>query len=92
MVTRREIASDPPNVYTRDLKANERVALTSYPDPAPPLKGAKAEMVTYQRKDGVQLRATIYTPPGWTPAQGHAAGAAVGLSARVHRSDDRRAR
>jgi dipeptidyl aminopeptidase/acylaminoacyl peptidase len=70
VVTRRETRSDAPNVYTRDLKANERVALTSYADPAPPLKGAKAEMVTYQRKDGVQLRATIYTPPGWTPAQG----------------------
>ena len=24
-------------------------------------------MVTYQRNDGVELRATIYTPPGWTP-------------------------
>jgi dipeptidyl aminopeptidase/acylaminoacyl peptidase len=70
VVTRRETRGDPPNAYTRDLKANERVALTSYPDPAPALKGAKAEMVTYQRKDGVQLRATIYTPPGWTPAQG----------------------
>jgi dipeptidyl aminopeptidase/acylaminoacyl peptidase len=70
VVTRRESRSDAPNVFTRDLKAHERVALTSYPDPAPPLKGAKAEMVTYQRKDGVQLRATIYTPPGWTPAQG----------------------
>jgi dipeptidyl aminopeptidase/acylaminoacyl peptidase len=70
VVTRRETRTDPPNAYSRDLKANERVVLTSYPDPAPPLKGAKAEMVTYQRKDGVQLRATIYTPPGWTPAQG----------------------
>ena len=70
VVTRHESRSDAPNVYTRDLKANERVALTTYADPAPPLKGAKAEMVTYTRKDGVQLRATIYTPPGWTPAQG----------------------
>ena len=70
VVTRRETRGDPPNVYTRDLKVNERVALTRYPDPAPTLKGAKAEMVTYQRKDGVQLRATIYTPPGWTPSQG----------------------
>ena len=70
VVTKRESRTDAPNFFTRDLEANERVALTSYPDPAPPLKGAKAEMVTYQRKDGVQLRATIYTPPGWTPAQG----------------------
>ena len=89
VVTRRESRTDAPNVFTRDLKANERVALTSYPDPAPPLKGAKAEMVTYQRKDGVQLRATIYTPPGWTPAQGAPACAAVGLPARVHRSAQR---
>ncbi|MDH4064080.1 MAG: prolyl oligopeptidase family serine peptidase [Acidobacteriota bacterium] len=70
IVTRHESRTDAPNIYARDVKANERVALTSYADPAPPLKGAKAEMVTYQRKDGVQLRATIYTPPGWTPAQG----------------------
>jgi dipeptidyl aminopeptidase/acylaminoacyl peptidase len=70
IVTRRETRDDAPNVFTRDLKANERVALTRYADPAPALKGARAEMVTYPRKDGVQLRATIYTPPGWTPAQG----------------------
>ena len=70
VVTRHESRSDAPNVFTRDLKANERVALTAYADPAPPLKGAKAEMVTYQREDGVQLSATLYTPPGWTPAQG----------------------
>ena len=46
------------------------MALTSYADPAPPLQRREGEMVTYPRKDGVQLRATIYTPPGWTPAQG----------------------
>ena len=27
-------------------------------------------MVTYARKDGVQLRATVLTPPGWTPEKG----------------------
>ncbi|MEZ5284719.1 MAG: prolyl oligopeptidase family serine peptidase [Vicinamibacterales bacterium] len=70
VVTRRESRSEPPNVFTRDLASDERVALTTYADPAPPLQGAKAEMVTYQRADGVQLRATIYTPPGWTPDQG----------------------
>jgi dipeptidyl aminopeptidase/acylaminoacyl peptidase len=70
VVTRRETRDEPPNAFARDLKANERVALTSYADPAPPLKGAKAEMVTYTRNDGVQLRATIYTPPGWTPDKG----------------------
>jgi dipeptidyl aminopeptidase/acylaminoacyl peptidase len=70
ILTRFETRVDPPNVYVRDLKAKQRRAITSYADPAPLLKGAKAEMVTYNRKDGIQLRATIYTPPGWTPAQG----------------------
>ncbi len=70
IVTRHEAREDPPNVYRLDVKTGERVGLTAYDDPAPPLKGAKAEMVTYERNDGVQLRATIYTPPGWTPAQG----------------------
>jgi dipeptidyl aminopeptidase/acylaminoacyl peptidase len=40
------------------------------PIPAGPLQGVKSEMVTYTRKDGVQMRATIYTPPGWTPDKG----------------------
>jgi len=69
-VTRYETRSSPPQVVVRGRESASRRPLTSYADPAPPLQGAKAEMVTYQRKDGVQLRATIYTPPGWTPAQG----------------------
>ena len=28
------------------------------------------QLVTYKRNDGVELSATIITPPGWTPAQG----------------------
>jgi dipeptidyl aminopeptidase/acylaminoacyl peptidase len=70
VLTRRESRTDPPNVYVRDLKAAQQRAITSYADPAPALKGATARMVTYNRKDGIQLRATIYTPPNWTPAQG----------------------
>ena len=69
-VTRYETRTDPPNVYVRGRESSSRRALSNYADPAPPLQGATAEMVTYQRKDGVQLRATIYTPPGWTPARG----------------------
>ena len=69
-VTRYETRTDPPNVFVRGRESASRRPLSSYTDPAPPLSGAKAEMVTYQRHDGVQLRATIYTPPGWTPAQG----------------------
>jgi dipeptidyl aminopeptidase/acylaminoacyl peptidase len=70
ILTRYESRTDPPNVYVRDLKAGTRRALTSYADPAPQLKGIQKQLVTYKRSDGVELSATIITPPGWTPAQG----------------------
>jgi dipeptidyl aminopeptidase/acylaminoacyl peptidase len=44
--------------------------MTTYQDPAPQLKGIQKQLVTYKRNDGVELSATVITPPGWTPAQG----------------------
>ena len=70
ILTRYETRTDAPNIYVRDLKAGTRRALTAYADPAPQLKGIQKQLVTYKRKDGVELSATIITPPGWTPAQG----------------------
>jgi dipeptidyl aminopeptidase/acylaminoacyl peptidase len=70
ILTRYETRNDPPNVYVRDLKSGARRAITSYTDPAPQLKGIQKQLVTYKRNDGVELSATIITPPGWTPAQG----------------------
>ena len=31
------------------------------------MKGIQKQLVTYKRNDGVELSATIITPPGWTP-------------------------
>jgi dipeptidyl aminopeptidase/acylaminoacyl peptidase len=70
ILTRYETRSDPPNVYVRNLATGERRAMTRYEDPAPQLKGIQKQLVTYTRDDGVELSATIITPPGWTPAQG----------------------
>jgi dipeptidyl aminopeptidase/acylaminoacyl peptidase len=70
ILTRYETRNDPPNFYVRDLKAGTRQAITSYVDPAPQLKGIQKQLVTYKRSDGVELSATLITPPGWTPAQG----------------------
>jgi dipeptidyl aminopeptidase/acylaminoacyl peptidase len=70
ILTRHESRTDAPNVYVRDLKSGARRALTSYPDPAPQLKGIQKQLVTYKRNDGVELSATIITPPGWTPEKG----------------------
>jgi dipeptidyl aminopeptidase/acylaminoacyl peptidase len=46
------------------------VTLTTSVDPAPQISGAQKQLITYARADGVQLSATLYTPAGWTPAQG----------------------
>ena len=70
ILTRYETRNDPPNYYYRDLKSNERRALTAYADPAPQLRGVQKQLVTYKRSDGVELSATLITPPGWTPAAG----------------------
>ncbi len=70
ILTRYESRTEPPNVFVRDLKANTKRQLTNYADPAPQLQGVQKQLVTYKRSDGVELSATIITPPGWTPDKG----------------------
>ena len=67
MITRRETKKDPPNYYLLDTAAASRKAITTFADPHPQLAGVTSQFVTYKRKDGVQLNATIYLPPGYTP-------------------------
>ena len=69
-ITRRESLSEPPNYQLRSLRRRRPKALTSYADPVPQLAGLRKELVTYEREDGVQLSATLYTPPGWRPSDG----------------------
>jgi dipeptidyl aminopeptidase/acylaminoacyl peptidase len=69
-ITRFETRTSPPQITMRGRESNSRRMLTNYPDPAPALQGVKSQMVTYKRADGVQMRATIHTPPGWTPDKG----------------------
>ena len=70
ILTRYESRTEPPNYYVRDLKTDTRRAMTNFTDPAPQLQGIQKQLVTYKRADGVELSATLITPPGWTPAQG----------------------
>ena len=67
ILTRYETPSDPPNYYVRDLTANTRRAVTEFKDPQPQMRGVTHQFVTYQRKDGVKLSATLYLPPGYKP-------------------------
>jgi dipeptidyl aminopeptidase/acylaminoacyl peptidase len=69
LLTRYETPTDPPNYYVRDLNGNSKRAVTEFKDPQPQLRGVTHQFVTYQRKDGVKLSATLYLPPGYKPGQ-----------------------
>jgi dipeptidyl aminopeptidase/acylaminoacyl peptidase len=56
---------DPPNYVVRDLAAGTKKAMTSFKDSAPQFAGVERQFVTYKRKDGIDLNATLYLPPGY---------------------------
>jgi len=64
-LTRYETPKDPPNYFVRTLGSETRRAVTAFNDPQPQLRGVEHQYVTYQRKDGVKLSATLYLPPGY---------------------------
>jgi dipeptidyl aminopeptidase/acylaminoacyl peptidase len=74
LLQRRESVDQPPNYYVRDLSSGGATGklrqLTHFPHPTPQLAGIRKELIRYQRADGVQLTATLYTPAGWKPADG----------------------
>jgi dipeptidyl aminopeptidase/acylaminoacyl peptidase len=65
-ITRRESPTDPPNYFLR-AGQSEAKALTSFPDPAPVLRGIEKRLITYKRPDGVPLSFTLYLPPNYQP-------------------------
>ena len=70
LLTRRESVEEPPNLWQRDLV--RRIAprqLTQFKDPAPEFAGVRTERVSYTRRDGVTLHATIHLPPGYDKAR-----------------------
>ena len=67
LLTSRESPQEPANFYVRtlgDAQAAPR-ALTRFPHPTPQLKDIRKEQIRYQRKDGVDLNATLYLPAGY---------------------------
>lgn len=58
----RESAAEAPNVYAVDLKTDARRAITTFEDPYEALSGVQTTQLSYQRKDGLDLSATLYLP------------------------------
>jgi len=69
LITRYETPTDAPNLFVRDLASNTRKQITEFRDPAPQLAGITKQFVTYKRKDGVDLNATLYLPAGYQKGQ-----------------------
>lgn len=66
LITRRESKTEPPNYWLRNTRARiAPIALTRFTDPAPQFAGVTSELITYKRKDGVLLSATLYLPAGY---------------------------
>jgi dipeptidyl aminopeptidase/acylaminoacyl peptidase len=69
VLTRHETRMQPPNYLVRDVKAGSKQAVTQFKDPHPQITAAERTLVTYKRKDGVQLSGTLYLPPGHTQGE-----------------------
>jgi dipeptidyl aminopeptidase/acylaminoacyl peptidase len=67
IITRRETRTEPPNYFIRDTAAGTLKAVTAFKDPHPQISAVSRQLVTYQRKDGVQLNGTIYLPTDYRP-------------------------
>jgi dipeptidyl aminopeptidase/acylaminoacyl peptidase len=65
LLTRAESRTDPPNYYTRTAGIDAKRAVTTFKDPQELFRGVERQFITYQRKDGVKLSATLYLPPGY---------------------------
>ena len=66
LLTRRESVTEVPNYWRRPLVTREApVQLTRLTDPAPQFAGVTSQLVTYKRRDGVELSATVYLPAGY---------------------------
>lgn len=70
LLTGREAVEQPRNYFVRDLDDSTLTQLTDFPHPTPQLKDVRKELIQYQRADSVNLSATLYLPPGYTPEQG----------------------
>lgn len=65
LLIRTEAVDEPPNYALVNLRSGETTAVTDFPHPYPDLRDVHKELITYERKDGVKLSATLYLPPGY---------------------------
>lgn len=65
LLTVRQSVTEVPNYFIRDLRKGTLKQVTKFENPYPQLAGVHKELVTYKRKDGVDLSFTLYLPSGY---------------------------
>ncbi|KAK6937287.1 Peptidase S9, prolyl oligopeptidase, catalytic domain, partial [Dillenia turbinata] len=63
----KESKTENTQYYLQSWPEKKVSQITDFPHPYPQLAALQKEMIRYQRKDGVQLTATLYLPPGYDP-------------------------
>ncbi|KAI4372022.1 hypothetical protein MLD38_010309 [Melastoma candidum] len=69
ILTSKESKTENTQYYILSWPHQRACQLTNFPHPYPQLASLHKEMIRYQRKDGVQLTATLYLPPNYDPSK-----------------------
>ena len=64
-ISLKQSVTDVPNYFIVDPKAKKSQQFTFYTDPCPAMRTIQSRLITYTRKDGVQLTAILYLPAGY---------------------------
>lgn len=65
----KESKTENPQFFLQSWPDQRISPITNFPHPYPQLSNLQKEMIRYKRKDGVQLTATLYLPPGYDAAK-----------------------
>ncbi|MBA0634261.1 hypothetical protein Godav_005416, partial [Gossypium davidsonii] len=69
ILTSKESKTENTQYYIQIWPDKKLCQITDFPHPYPQLASLQKEMIRYERKDGVQLTATLYLPPGYDPSK-----------------------
>ncbi|XP_020592172.1 probable glutamyl endopeptidase, chloroplastic [Phalaenopsis equestris] len=70
ILTSKESKTENTQYFIQSWPDKKTIQITNFPHPYPQLAELQKEMVRYKRKDDVQLTATLYLPPGYSPSDG----------------------
>ena len=65
VITSRQSVTEVPNYFLRNLRSGKLSRITNFENPYPQLSGVTKELVTYRRKDGIDLSFILYLPSGY---------------------------